>query len=181
MTGAGNKKYIRIGSRALVFIILSLCLLSSWGARPVYAVEPNEILKDAALEKRARAISAQLRCLVCQNQSIDDSNAPLAHDLRVLVRERLTSGDSDDAVFAYVVARYGAYVLLKPPFNAYTLLLWLTPFLVLTGASLLLYRSYKNRAAPRSVADIDGLSADEQAELDALLAPPSNNEHDHIA
>ena len=98
------------------------------------AVLPDEVLKDPTLETRARTISQDLRCLVCQNQSIDDSNAPLARDLRVIVRERLTAGDSDSQVFEYVVARYGNFVLLKPPLQADTYLLWTMPFLVLLGA-----------------------------------------------
>ena len=98
------------------------------------AVLPDEMLPDAKLETRARAISQDLRCLVCQNQSIDDSNAPLARDLRIIVRERLVAGDSDKQVVAYVVARYGNYVLLKPPFQRDTVLLWLTPFLILIAA-----------------------------------------------
>ena len=99
------------------------------------AVQPDEILPDAGLEHRAREISGGLRCLVCQNQSIDDSDAPLAKDLRLLVRERLTAGDSDSAVVQYVVARYGDFVLLKPPFNASTLLLWISPLLLLLGGA----------------------------------------------
>ncbi len=99
------------------------------------AVEPSEMLKDPALEARARAISRELRCLVCQNQSIDDSNADLAHDLRVIVRERLLAGDSDDQVKAYLVARYGDFVLLDPPLEARTLALWFgPPLLLLLGA-----------------------------------------------
>ena len=97
------------------------------------AVQPDEILPDTAKELRAREISGGLRCLVCQNQSIDDSDAPLAKDLRVLVRERLMAGDSDQAVIDYVVARYGDFVLLKPPFRLSTLLLWLSPLLLLLG------------------------------------------------
>jgi cytochrome c-type biogenesis protein CcmH len=96
-----------------------------------FAVLPDEVLKDPALETRARVISQDLRCLVCQNQSIDDSNAPLAKDLRVIVRERLTAGDSNEEVFGYVVARYGNYVLLKPPLQQDTIILWLAPFLLM--------------------------------------------------
>ena len=103
---------------------------------PALAVQPDEVLKDPALEHRARDISAGLRCLVCQNQSIDDSEAPLAKDLRVLVRERLKAGESDDQVRDFVVRRYGEFVLLKPTFGAHTALLWLGPALVLlTGAT----------------------------------------------
>jgi cytochrome c-type biogenesis protein CcmH len=99
-----------------------------------FAVLPEEVLKDPALEARARVISQDLRCLVCQNQSIDDSNAPLAKDLRVIVRERLTVGDTNDQVFGYVVSRYGNYVLLKPPLQADTYLLWASPFIMLVIA-----------------------------------------------
>ena len=99
-----------------------------------FAVLPDEVLKDPTLESRARTISQDLRCLVCQNQSIDDSNAPLARDLRVIVRERLVAGDSDKQVFDYVVARYGNFVLLKPPLQADTYLLWAMPFMVLLTA-----------------------------------------------
>src|SRR4051795_13590027 len=95
-----------------------------------FAVQPDEVLKDPALEKRARDISSGLRCLVCQNQSIDDSDAQLAKDLRILVRERLVAGDSDQQVRDFLVQRYGEFVLLKPTFSAHNLLLWLTPALV---------------------------------------------------
>jgi cytochrome c-type biogenesis protein CcmH len=109
----------------------ALIALACWGAvaavHPALAVQPDEVLGDAALEARARGLSRELRCMVCQNQSIDDSDAPLARDLRLLVRERLTAGDSDAQVQDFLVARYGAFVLLKPPFEWYTAMLWLTP------------------------------------------------------
>lgn len=134
---------------------------------PGQAVTPQEVLADKTLEKRARDISAVLRCLVCQNQSIDDSDAPLAHDLRVLVRERLTAGDSDQQVRDFVVARYGEFVLLKPPFSAETILLWFMPLLALAGAALILWNAF---GASRPPAAADGnLSADEQTALDTLL------------
>ena len=101
---------------------------------PVHAVNPDEVLSDPALEGRARIISQDLRCLVCQNQTIDGSNAPLARDLRIIVRERLTAGDSNEQVIDYVVARYGNYVLLKPPFQKDTALLWLAPYLMFAAA-----------------------------------------------
>ena len=125
---------------------LGLCAVA-----PVFAVEPDEILPDAALEARARGLSAELRCLVCQNQSIDDSQAPLAKDLRVLVRQRLEAGDSDAEVRRYLVERYGNFILLKPPFETGTLLLWLTPGLVLlvgTGALLAKARRRPVAAGP---------------------------------
>lgn len=110
------------------------------GLWPAYAVQPDEMLKDPALEARARELSAELRCLVCQNQSIDDSDAPLARDLRILIRERLVRGDSDAAVMDYIVSRYGEFVLLRPRFTASTALLWLTPFAVLALAGFLILR-----------------------------------------
>jgi len=117
---------------AVVFVLVFSSLAPSSFA---WAVEPDEILADPVLETRARDISAQLRCLVCQNQSIDDSNAPLAKDLRVLVRERLVAGDSDAGILSFMVARYGEFVLLKPTMSLANLLLWLTaPAVLLTGA-----------------------------------------------
>ena len=131
---------------------------------PVYSVEPDEILKDVQLETRARAISAELRCMVCQNQSIDDSHAPLARDLRILVREQLVAGKSDDEIRAYLVERYGAFVLLKPPLNAETLILWLSPVLIfLFGGAALIYRV---RYMRREI--VAPLSEDEQKRLKEL-------------
>jgi cytochrome c-type biogenesis protein CcmH len=137
---------------------------------PADAVEPGEMLKDPALEARARRISQELRCLVCQNQSIDDSNAELARDLRVLVRERLTAGDSDAAVLAFVEARYGEFVLLRPPLNWNTALLWSAPLLLLLGCAVYLVRVWRGRSqlAP-APADAAPLSPEEQRRLDALL------------
>ena len=111
---------------------LLFCLLL---VTPAYAVQPDEILKDAKLEQRARDLSTGFRCLVCQNQSIDESDAPLARDLRILIRERLTRGDSDQQIKDFVVARYGDYVLLKPRLTARTAVLWATPFLIVLMAS----------------------------------------------
>src|SRR5882757_5918267 len=110
-----------------VFVVL----VGLMAAVPAGAVQPDEILKDPVLESRARTLSQELRCMVCQNQSIDDSDAPLAKDLRILVRERLTAGDSDGQVISFLVARYGEFVLLKPRVNAHTALLWSAPFAVL--------------------------------------------------
>ena len=109
---------------------LALLLL----ATPAHAVEPGEVLADPALEARARAISANLRCVVCQNEPIDSSNADMAADMRVLVRERLLAGDTDDEVFGYMTARYGDYVLFKPPFRPSTWALWLGPFALMAAA-----------------------------------------------
>jgi cytochrome c-type biogenesis protein CcmH len=111
--------------------LLAIAIVLLGAAGPALAVMPDEVLADPTLETRARVISQDLRCLVCQNQSIDDSNAPLAKDLRVIVRERLTSGDSNEQVFEFVVARYGNFVLLKPPFQTDTALLWLAPFVLM--------------------------------------------------
>ena len=122
-----------------------LLLLSMTSA---FAVLPEEMLKDPALETRARDISQGLRCLVCQNQAIDDSNAPLARDLRIIVRERLTAGDSDAQVVDYVVKRYGNYVLLKPPFQADTLLLWVLPFLLMALGLFTAWRYFKQQPEP---------------------------------
>jgi cytochrome c-type biogenesis protein CcmH len=133
---------------------------------PAHAVEPGEMLKDPALEARARKISQELRCVVCQNQSIDDSNAPLAHDLRVIVRERLAAGDSDTQVLAFVEARYGEFVLLRPRLKPQTVLLWLTPLLLLAGAGIFLLRA-RSRLPPRTPPA--PLSADEQRRLQSLL------------
>jgi cytochrome c-type biogenesis protein CcmH len=105
-------------------------------ASPAFAVLPNEQLADPALEARARTISAGLRCVVCQNQTIDDSDAELAHDLRVLLRQRLKAGDTDSQAVAFLVNRYGAYILLKPPFETETLLLWLGPLLALLAGGV---------------------------------------------
>jgi cytochrome c-type biogenesis protein CcmH len=132
------------------------------------------MLKDPALEARARHISQELRCLVCQNQSIDDSNAELARDLRLLVRERLTAGDSDATVLAFVEARYGEFVLLRPRLRWHTLLLWLTPLLLLAGAATALVRHARRRlsppgADPGAEPDTAPLSPAEQQRLDALL------------
>jgi cytochrome c-type biogenesis protein CcmH len=131
----------------LVVGMLALVALS-----PAIAVGPDEVLSDAALEARARALSKELRCMVCQNQSIDDSDAPLAHDLRVLVRERLQAGESDQQVIDFLVARYGEFVLLRPRFSWHTALLWLAPaaMLLIGGCALLVlarrYRTGLNRA-----------------------------------
>ena len=142
--------------RATLFLFLTLSA--------AFAVQPDEQLADPALERRARDISAGLRCLVCQNQSIDDSDAPLARDLRILVRERLTAGDSDTAVRDYLVARYGDFILLKPPFEAGTLLLWLTPVLALgLGAVVALRRIGRTRPAA------DSLSEAEETELARIM------------
>jgi cytochrome c-type biogenesis protein CcmH len=134
-----------------------------------HAVQPNEVLPDPALEARARGLSANLRCLVCQNQSIDDSDAPLARDLRLLVRERLVAGDSDAQVTRFLVARYGEFVLLRPPLGWHTLLLWLTPILLLTlAAGAIGWRLAAARRRQTDAAPVP-LTADEQRRLAGLL------------
>jgi cytochrome c-type biogenesis protein CcmH len=136
-------------------------------ATPAFAVLPSERLADPALEARARALSQELRCLVCQNQSIDDSAADLAHDLRVIVRERLTAGDSDQQVLAYLTSRYGDYVLLKPPVKPATYLLWFgPPALLLAGGLAILAAQRRRRAA---AADPAPLSPAERERLDKML------------
>jgi cytochrome c-type biogenesis protein CcmH len=146
-------------------LLLAAALAVSLAAPAARAVEPSERLADAALEARARAISQELRCLVCQNESIDESNAPLAHDLRLLVRKRLVAGDSDRQVLDYIVARYGVFVLLDPPFAPITWLLWLgPPALLLTAGALLATRAWRRRPEPPPA-----LSAEEQARAERLL------------
>jgi len=146
--------------RVTLAAVLALTL-----AGPAFAVNPDERLADPVLEARARTLGKSLRCLVCQNQSIDDSNADLAHDLRVLVRERLTAGDSDAQVLAYLQARYGDYVLLKPPVDPATWVLWFGPAAVLAiGVGVLVLRRRRVAAAPAP------LTADERARLDLLMA-----------
>jgi len=142
-----------------------ICLLLAVLAMPAGAVEPDEMLQDRGLEARARKISQELRCLVCQNQSIDDSNAALAKDLRVLVRERLSAGDSDEAVLSFVEARYGEFVLLRPKLNAHTLLLWLAPALLLLGAVVGVLRRARRSPAPAAAP----LTEAEQRRLAELL------------
>jgi len=132
----------------------------------VLAVQPSEILPDPVLEARARALSSELRCMVCQNESIDDSDAPLAHDLRVLVREHLKAGESNAQIRNYLVARYGDFILLKPPFKADTLLLWGTPLLVLLGGAAGIMLAMRRRAQPLAPV---GLDPEEQARLADLL------------
>ncbi|WP_421995620.1 cytochrome c-type biogenesis protein [Reyranella sp.] len=144
-------------------LLAGLLLLFAGAAQ---AVEPSEMLKDPALEARARAIGQALRCVVCQNQSIDDSSAEVARDMRRAVRERLTAGDSDRQVFDFMVARYGDYVLLRPPFKTGTLLLWLgTPLLLLVALAAILLRALRRRA----LAPTPPLSEEERERLRALL------------
>jgi len=152
--------------RRLATVALLAALLSPSAA---LAVQPDEILKDPALETRARNLSQELRCMVCQNQSIDDSEAPLARDLRLLVRERLTQGDSDSQVIKYLVDRYGAFVLLKPPVELNTLLLWsVAPVVLLIGIGALVVMARRRKTV--SVAEA-ALSGDEQRRIASLVKP----------
>ena len=146
-------------------LLLALCVVLA--ALPTHAVQPDEVLQDPALEARARAISEGLRCLVCQNQSIDDSDAPLAKDLRVLVRERLKGGDSDQEIVDFIVARYGEFVLLKPRFEGHTLLLWFATPAVFLAALLLIALAYRRRNA--SAESLAPLSVNEKRRLKSLL------------
>ena len=147
-----------------------LALLVLLAALPALAVEPSEILSDPVLEARARTIGQALRCVVCQNQSIDDSAAEVAHDMRRAVRERLTAGDSNDQVFAFMVARYGDYVLLKPPFKTGTLVLWLgAPLLLLVAGGALLVAARRRQRAGLTAPP--PLSDEERRRLDVLLKP----------
>lgn len=146
---------------------LALAFFLTISALPALAVNPDEMLADPALEARARAISSELRCMVCQNQSIDDSNAELAKDLRVLVRERLKRGDTDQEVFDYLVSRYGEFVLLKPRFSAKTLILWGAPAaLIAVGGTVLLVAALGRRRRP---AEPQALTPEEEARLKDLL------------
>jgi len=150
---------------ALRALLLCGALVGTHGA---WAVQPDEMLADANLEARARALSRELRCMVCQNQSIDDSEASLAHDLRVLVRERLSAGDTDQQVLDYLVERYGQFVLLEPRLEWQTALLWLTPFVVLAGGAIALVIGARRRDRP--AIDVDAmLSPTEQARLEQVL------------
>jgi cytochrome c-type biogenesis protein CcmH len=150
--------------RRLALIALLIALAAPTAA---LAVEPDEILRDPALEARARNLSSELRCLVCQNQSIDDSAAPLARDLRVLVRERVTAGDSDSQVLNFLVARYGEFVLLKPRFELHNLLLWGLPPVVLVAGMIALFVTARRRQSANLQAP--ALSAAEQQRITTLV------------
>ncbi|EKF40653.1 cytochrome c-type biogenesis protein [Nitratireductor indicus] len=141
--------------------LLAVCLLPP----PAAAVQPDEVLQDPKLEERARSLSAELRCMVCQNQSIDDSDAELARDLRVLVRDRLKAGDSDEQVLDYVVARYGEFVLLKPRFSIRNALLWGAPVVLLLIGGMVLLVASRRRPGRGPAA----LSGEEEARLKTIL------------
>ena len=161
--------------KKILTLVFALAVLS--GPSAAYAVQPDEIMADPVKEARARELSRELRCMVCQNQSIDDSEAPLARDLRLLVRERIAAGDSDAQVMDFLVARYGEFVLLKPRLEPHTLLLWLLPPLALAGGGLALWLHGRRRS--NGGADDPSqfkLTAEEEARLERLIAtePPSD-------
>lgn len=156
--------------------VLGALMLLQWGCVSAQAVQPDEMLKDPALEHQAREISAELRCLVCQNQSIDDSDAPLARDLRLLVRERLQAGDTHRDVIDFVVARYGEFILLRPRLSAKTYLLWIAPLLLLAGGIVLVLRLFRHDGEGASVGEpsAETLSDDEQLRLRDILRRTSD-------
>ncbi|MDP2357162.1 MAG: cytochrome c-type biogenesis protein CcmH [Beijerinckiaceae bacterium] len=153
--------------KKLWLVLVLLCL--SFAPGPAFAVQPGEILSDPALEKRARELSVELRCLVCQNQSIDDSNAPLARDLRLVVRERLVAGDTNDEVMRYVVDRYGEFILLRPPLRLGTLLLWITPLVVLAAGLAWIMVAWRRRSRVTVEAKAAPLTDAERKALENLL------------
>ena len=150
-------------------LLAGFVVLAAIGLSSARAVQPDEVMADPAKEERARNLSRELRCMVCQNQSIDDSEAPLARDLRLLVRERIAAGDSDAQVVDFLVARYGEFVLLKPRFEPRTLLLWLVPPLVLVGGGAALWFNARRRGKGASKATVP-LTPDEEAKLAALMS-----------
>ena len=162
-------------------LLVAICIVAALGLPAAHAVQPDEIMSDPVKEARARDLSRELRCMVCQNQSIDDSEAPLAKDLRILVRERIAAGDSNAQVIDFIVARYGEFVLLKPRLNSHTWILWLLPPLVLAGGGIALWMQARRRR--KSVAGEEDpallkLSAEEEARLERLIATqasPNNN------
>ncbi len=167
-TARTRRGWIPVTSTGMRRILAGVALLVSLllTTLPSFAFNPDEVLSDPALEARARGLTSQLRCMVCQNQSIDDSNAELARDLRVLVRERLTQGDSDEAVINYVVSRYGEFVLLKPRLSARTVLLWGAPIGLITIGTICVFVFSRRRAV---LAEGQKLTADEEARIRELL------------
>ena len=150
-------------------LLASFLFCSLMAIEPSQAVEPSEVLADPALETRARDLSRHLRCVVCQNQSIDDSNAPLARDLRVILRERLKAGDTDEAANDYIVARYGNFVLLKPPVQVSTLLLWFGPGIIFILALLAFWTLIRKRPEKSADDASQTLTAAEREELQSIL------------
>lgn len=147
--------------------LAAACLTAALLLSPAFAVQPDEIMADPAKEARARELSRELRCMVCQNQSIDDSEAPLARDLRLLVRERIAAGDSDKEVIDFLVARYGEFVLLKPRLERQTLLLWAVPPLLLIGGAFALWIKARRRATSANAQP--PLTPEERARLAQLM------------
>jgi cytochrome c-type biogenesis protein CcmH len=156
--------------KKILSCVFALAVMAA--APAAYAVQPDEIMSDPAKESRARDLSRELRCMVCQNQSIDDSEAPLARDLRLLVRERIAAGDSDAQVLDFLVARYGEFVLLKPRLEPHTYLLWLLPPLALAGGGVALWMHNRRRTKSANAEDpsLRELTADEEARLEQLIA-----------
>jgi cytochrome c-type biogenesis protein CcmH len=156
--------------KQILACLFALCVMI--GSSAAYAVQPDEIMSDPTMELRARNLSRELRCMVCQNQSIDDSEAPLARDLRILVRERIAAGDSDAQVLDFLVARYGEFVLLKPRLERHTLLLWLLPPLALAGGGLAMWTYGRRRSKSAAAEDPSAfkLTTEEEARLEQLIA-----------
>src|SRR5580698_2603059 len=159
---------VQVRNLIAVFIVM---LLAGFTASAAYAVQPDEIMSDPAKELRARDLSRELRCMVCQNQSIDDSEAPLARDLRLLVRERIAAGDSNAQVLDFLVARYGEFVLLKPRLSPHTWLLWFLTPLALAGGGLALWLHNRRRTRSAAAEDqsLHQLTAEEEARLEQLI------------
>lgn len=168
LPGGEREKLAHRPQRSPPLVRSALCVAILLAPSQSHAVLPDEVLSNPAQEQRARALSRELRCMVCQNQSIDDSDAPLARDLRLLVRERIKSGESDAQVLDFLVERYGAFVLLKPRFELQTLLLWLLPPLALAIGAAGLFLMARRNSAPAGTA-AQTLTADEQAELQRVL------------
>jgi cytochrome c-type biogenesis protein CcmH len=154
-------------------VTAAVCFLAMVALSPAHAVLPDEVMKDPAREARARDLSRELRCMVCQNQSIDDSEAPLARDLRLLVRERIAAGDSDSQVIDFLVARYGQFVLLRPRFERQTLALWLVPPLLLIAGGLVLWWQTRRSGSGETDGANRPLTADEESRLKALTSADS--------
>ena len=155
-------------------IAAAVCFLAMLALAPAHAVLPDEVMSDPAREARARDLSRELRCMVCQNQSIDDSEAPLARDLRLLVRERIAAGDSDSQVIDFLVARYGEFVLLRPRLELQTLVLWLVPPFLLIGGGLALWLYTRRRSMTEPDSVSRPLTADEESRLQALMSGDSS-------
>ena len=168
----GTMLVIWLAAVRVLIVCAAIAGATLMGAGKAVAVQPDEMLADPTLEGRARGLSQQLRCMVCQNQSIDDSEAPLARDLRLLVRERIAAGDSDAQVIDFLVARYGEFVLLKPRFEPDTLLLWLLPPLALVGGGLALWLYSRRRPGSAAARDqsLFKLTAEEEVRLERLIA-----------